>query len=102
MNGIAQAPGATADQEKLAEQINTGLNTTKVWLEKVRSDARQLAMMTDDQLGRAQALRYHMAVEARHALEGGIDPITQQVQPSVGQLCDSIAQLASLKVLPYV
>jgi hypothetical protein len=67
----------------------------------VRLDAQQLAMMTDDQLRGAQALRYRMAVDARYAVEGGIDPITQQVQPNVGQMCDSIMLLASLRVMPY-
>lgn len=100
--GLVHEPGVTANQVKLAIQINASLNITRARLENVRKDAIQLAAMNDTQLTQAQGdLRNDLALWASRALEGGVSPATQEVEPSVRQICDNIELLAIFDVAPY-
>ncbi|MBV9230994.1 MAG: hypothetical protein JOZ18_16920, partial [Chloroflexi bacterium] len=101
LNGIAQAPGATQNEIKLAIEINKDLNNVKAWLEQLRTDAIQLAMMDDTQLGQAVALRNDMVVQANHVLGGRVDPATQALDPSAVQISNDIEFLASFDVMPF-
>ncbi|MFL5627979.1 MAG: serine/threonine protein kinase [Ktedonobacteraceae bacterium] len=101
LSGIAQAPGAPADQVQRAIQINKNLSNIKAWLQKVRADALQLAVMDDAHLSHAQALRNDMAVQAENIVSGGIDPATQSSVPSAAQLSSTIELLANFDVMPF-
>jgi ribosomal protein L29 len=101
LNGIAQAPGASPNQIKLAIEINKDLNNIKAWLVQLRTDAMQLATMDDTQLGQAQALRNDMVVQANYVLGGRVDPATQALEPSAVQISNDIEFLASFDVMPF-
>jgi hypothetical protein len=101
LSGIAQAPGAPAAQIQRAIEINKDLSYLKVWLDNVRTDALQLALMNDTQLSQARTLRNDMAVQAEYVLSGGIDPATQNPIPSAGQIVNNIELLANFDVRPY-
>lgn len=99
--GIARSPGATAAQMQRASEINKDLNTVNALLQKVRADARQLAVMDDAHLSQAQTLRNDMVVQANNVLNGSVDPATGDVIPSVQQIGSTIELLANIDVTPY-
>ncbi len=99
--GIAQSPGAPADQVKRATQINSDLNNIKAWLVQARKDAMQLIAMNDTDLLQAHALRNDLAVYATYTVSGRTDPITQAIEPSAQQIANNIELLATFDVMPF-
>lgn len=104
LQGIIQAPGATMDQSKLAGQISTALNQVTVWLQQVRSDAKQLVNMPTNQLLSQQSLSIlnDMKTQADFAYSGQVDPATNNVvKDGVSQIRHNIEHLAAFTVTAY-
>ena len=100
LTGIAQSPGASAEQVNRATQINSDLNNIKAWLVQVRKDALQLITMNDTDLLQARALRNDLVVYSSYAVSGRTDPVTQAVEPSAEQIANNIELLATFDVMP--
>ncbi len=101
LRGLADAPGVTTQEQNRAIQINKDLNNLKAWLLQVRTDALQLVAMDDTHLLQALPLRTDLATQAQYVVGGRVDPTMQVLEPSVGQICNSIALLASFDVTPF-
>jgi serine/threonine protein kinase len=103
LNAIAQAPGATPDERKLAAQVNTGMENVGNRLATVRADAKQLLSMTDAQLHSQQALSVlnEMVTQAFYAYVGQLDPTTNQVQAGAVQINYATEQLATFDIKPF-
>ncbi len=67
----------------------------------MRTDALELAQMDDLHLGQAHGLRNDLVVHASYVIDGSVDPSTQVLEPSVGQICNEISLLANLEVTQY-
>ena len=50
LQGIIQAPGATAGSRQVAAQIDTAINQVSGWLQQVRTNAKSLMNTPDNQL----------------------------------------------------
>lgn len=103
MKAMKTAPGASADKGKLTEQINTGVNYVNEWLTKVRQDAKQLVILSNDQLLQQSSLDIlnDMAENALYAFLGRIDPSTSQQQEGAAQIYLDIQKLSSFDVTAY-
>jgi eukaryotic-like serine/threonine-protein kinase len=103
LNALAQAPGTTAVERKLAAQINSGMKNIGDWLEKVRGDAKKLVLMNDAQLLSQESLSIlnDMVTQAFYAYVGRLDPITNQVQAGVTQINYDTEHLTSFDIKPY-
>jgi len=101
LTGIAQSPGAPADQVKRATQINSDLNNIKAWLVRVRKDALQLIAMNDTDLLQNHSLRNDLVVYATYTVSGRTDPVTQALEPSGQQIANNIELLATFDVMPF-
>ena len=104
INGFVQSPGITPQMRQLAIQSDRALLSSVLpWLQQVRQDAKQLAHMTDTQLSSPAALSLldDMAKNANYALNGRLDPATDEVQPGVVQVYYDIQHLATFTITPY-
>lgn len=103
LQGILQAPGATADQRQVAAQIDTALNQVTSWLQKVRTDAKTLMNMSDSQLLTQQSLSIlnDMDTQAGNAYSGQLNPETNQTQGGVLQIHHNLERLATFNVTTY-
>jgi eukaryotic-like serine/threonine-protein kinase len=103
LNAVLQSPDIQRDQVAMGVQIGTELNTVNAWLQKLRSDARQLLAMNDIQLvqpdGRAK--RSEMNALATSVLSGGTDPTTGALDKGAASISDQIQQLATLDVVLF-
>ena len=104
LTGVVQSPGATSDLRALATQLNRAVSDLKNALERVRQDAQQLVHMTNEQLHQsaAFALVGDMALQARYAYAGQIDPITGNSQEGALWIYNNVQRLATFDVMPYV
>jgi hypothetical protein len=104
LSGLLDAPGSTSDVRKSAAQIITAMNDVQGWLEKLRSDAKQIVAMTDAQLGQpgAFALLNDMADQANHAYVGEVDPASGEVREGVTWIHGQLQSLAILTVTQYI
>ena len=102
LNGVVQAPDATASMRLLATQIITALNNAKTWLGQVRTYAQQLVKMDAAQLAQPSTVSMldNMLLYATYAYIGQLDPKTNQVLPGVLQIHYDIAKLATLTLTP--
>lgn len=100
LNGVVQAPDATAQMRKLATQIIQALSNTKTWLQQVRGYAQQLIKMNATQLAQSSTLTMldNMLTDATYAYIGQLDPKTNQVVPGAVQVHYDIQQLATLNL----
>jgi serine/threonine protein kinase len=98
LNGVVQAPDATAQMRVLSTQMIEALNNAKGWLAQVRTYARQLVVMDDAQLAQASTLLLldNMLQYATSAYVGQLDPKTDQVLPGVLQVHYDVQKLAAL------
>jgi hypothetical protein len=96
LNGIIHAPGATADQMKLVNQVTTEIDHLHLLLENMHHDAQQLVKMTDAQLSQpaAQSLLNDLAASADAAYN------SQSTNPGAQQISNDIQRLATLDVTP--
>jgi serine/threonine-protein kinase len=104
LNGVIKAPDATPRMRKLASQILDALTNVKMWLNDVRSRARQLALMDTNQLSQAQTLTIidGLLTEVTYAYIGKLDPATNQLLPGVLQAHHDVQQLATLTITAHL
>lgn len=98
LNGVVQAPDATAQMRVLSTQMIEALNNTRNWLTQVRMYAKQLVVMNAAQLAQPSTLILldTMLQYATYAYVGQLDPKTDQVQPGVLQVHYDVQNLAAL------
>lgn len=98
LNGVVQAPDATAQMRVLSTQMIEALNNTRGWLAQVRTYTRQLVVMDDAQLAQASTLILldNLLQYATYAYVGQLDPKTDQVLPGVLQVHYDVQKLAAL------
>ena len=103
LQGIVQAPGATAGQKQTASQIDTGLNVLSQTLQKVRSGAKQLVAMSQDELlsNNALSLLTDMTTQADYAFNGQRNGNTNQMQGGAAQIYRNSQRLATFDVTTY-
>lgn len=103
LGAVIQSPGVLADQVTLATQISAELNTMKVWLGEVQSDARRLASMDNTHLMQANglALRHEMDALTTNVLGGGTDPNTGSAVPGIVRISAQLQQLATFDVKQF-
>src|SRR5713101_4769806 len=84
--------------------IILAMNNVQLWLEKLRTDAKQIVAMTDNQLAQPAAfdLLNDMVVQANHAYVGNIDPVTGEMLQGVTWIHDQLQTLATLTVTQYI
>ncbi len=104
LGGLLEAPGSTTDTRKSAAAIIAAMNNVQLWLEKLRTDAKQIVAMTDNQLAQPAAfdLLNDMVVQANHAYVGNIDPVTGEMLQGVTWIHDQLQTLATLTVTQYI
>ncbi len=100
LQGIINAPGVTPEQKQLATQIDKDINNLSSWLEKVRSDAKQLVSMSDSQLLSQNSLAILNDLEnyAGYTSNGQFDPNTNQTMGGVLRIHQNIQRLATFDV----
>ncbi len=98
--GYTHSPGVTAGQKQLATRIDSLLIAVTALLEKVHSDATQLAKMSDTKLLSKEALSLldDMETHANEAFVGQPDPATGTMQGGVTQIHDELQLLATIEV----
>jgi serine/threonine protein kinase len=103
LNAIVQRPDATANQKKLAIQINTELNSINNDLVQLHADALQLAKMPNSQITQTQAkpIRTEIDALATAVLSGGTDPMTGKQEVGVQQISSQMQQLATFNITAY-
>jgi len=103
LQGIVQAPGATAAQQQLAGQIDTGLNIMSNTLTQIHNDARQLINLPQNQLlsNASLTLLNDMATQADYAFNGQINAGTNQKQGGAVEIYQNSQRLATFDVTPY-
>ncbi len=100
LNGVVSAPDATPQMRQLGTEIIEALNHAKVWLQQVRTYAKQLVLMNAAQLALPStlALLDNMLQDATYAYIGQLDPQANQVIPGILQVHYDIQKLATLTV----
>jgi eukaryotic-like serine/threonine-protein kinase len=101
LNEMVRAPAVPAQEVQRIVQISNDLNTIQGWLEQMRTDVLQLVHMDDEHLKQAQGVRNDLVGQVSNVISGRFDPMTQTLQPSVGQICNEITFLAYADVIPY-
>ena len=98
--GYSHSPGVTADQKRLANQIDAMLIAVTARLWKVHGDATLLAKMSDTALLEPQALSLldDMYTNANGTFVGQPNPATGGVQGGVTQIHDELQLLANIEV----
>lgn len=104
LNGLLQAGKFSPSLRSEAADIITALNNVQHWLEQVRSDARQIVKMSDDQLRQPQTLNLinDMIDNVSHAYAGGPDPDTGQMRQGLVWLHQHMQNLATMDISTYV
>ncbi len=98
--GYTHSPGVTAKQKQLANRIDAMMIAVTALLEKVHSDAIQLANMGDTKLLSKEALSLldDMETNTNEAFVGQPDPATGTMQGGVTQIHDELQLLAMIEV----
>jgi hypothetical protein len=104
LTGLVEAPGSTPDTRKSAAAIIAAMNNVQLWLEKLRTDAKQIVAMTDYQLAQPAAfdLLNDMVDQANHAYVGDINPATGEMLQGVTWIHNQLQTLATLTVTQYI
>ncbi|HJT56106.1 MAG TPA: protein kinase [Ktedonobacteraceae bacterium] len=100
LQGVISAPGANAETQAAASEIDKALNQVKAWLSNVRADALKLINTPNNQLVQIASLSTlgDLVTNARFAYTGHIDPTTGTFTGGVTWIYDSIQRLAVLNV----
>ena len=103
LQGIVQAPGATAAQQTLAGQIDTGLNILSNTLNLIHNDAKQLINLPQNQLlsNSTLTLLNDMATQADYAFNGKVNAGTNQKQGGAVEIFQNSQRLAAFVVTTY-
>lgn len=104
LNGLINAPGATASVRATAAAILPALSNVNTWLQTLRSDDKKLLALTNAQMGQSSALSLldDMVLQASNAYTGNTDPSTGQSQPGVVWLHQKLQSMATMIVSTYV
>ena len=100
LTGLVDAPGATSQEIRLANQIHTMLSAATGFLQNMRTNAQHLLQMTNAQLQQASALALlnDLVTQANDAYVGVANPATGQAQGGVTAISDLLAQLGQIPV----
>jgi serine/threonine protein kinase len=100
LNGLANSPGHTEEQKKVAIQVDGVITRMIKDLTQVRKDAVQLVQRNNDQLLQADslALLNEMTTLTREANSGWFDATTNENQGGVVWLSARIQQLATISL----
>jgi eukaryotic-like serine/threonine-protein kinase len=103
LQGIVQAPGVTAAQQKLAGQIDTGLNILSNTLNLIHNDAKQLINLPQNQLLSNSTLTIlnDMATQANYAFNGQVNSGTNLKQGGAVEIYQNSQRLATFDVMTY-
>ncbi|HEX6485036.1 MAG TPA: hypothetical protein VF043_39840 [Ktedonobacteraceae bacterium] len=104
LTGLINAPGSPPALRKNAATILTAMSNVRAWLEQLHDNARQIAGMTNDQLGKSGSLTLLNAMvdEANNAYAGQSNVSTSAVSEGVMWIHDALQALATLDVTNYV
>lgn len=103
MSGAIRSPQTSAGQRQLAIQINRGLDEGKRLLQQMEQDAKQLAHMSQAQLGQSSSLSLlnDLATQAQDAYAGQPDPASGQSTNGALWIYQQIQRLATFDIRPY-
>jgi hypothetical protein len=101
--GLIQTSNSPGSLRKPISEIITALSDVQLWLEQMRTAARQLLQMSDAQLMQPATLVLLNAMidNATHAYTGQTDPITGMRHEGVTWIHDVIQAVAVLDVTAY-
>ncbi|GER90384.1 hypothetical protein KDW_45460 [Dictyobacter vulcani] len=104
LTGIVNAPGATEQQIKLANDINSHLSKFNTLLTSMHTLAIQLSKMNKGQLVAAHTQRNQLDQLGDFSIssQGWTDPASQSKEPGIARLCNQIAGLANIEVHTYL
>jgi hypothetical protein len=104
LNGLLNAPGSPSNVRTVANQVLPVLSNVTTWLQKLRTDDKNLLALSDTQLGQSAALSLlnDMVVQASNAYSGNADPATNQPQPGVVWIHQQLQSIATINVSTYV
>jgi serine/threonine protein kinase len=103
LNGALLSPQATATQNQLAIQINSGIDSTRSALTRIYQDAKQLVNLTNAQLLQAPALALldDMTTQAQYAYAGQPNPSTGTTQDGALWIYANLQRLSTFDLTPY-
>jgi uncharacterized protein YjiS (DUF1127 family) len=101
--GLIQTSNSPGSLRKPISEIITALSNVQLWLEQMRTTARQLLQMSDEQLMQPATLMLldTMIDNATRAYTGQTDPITGNRHEGVTWIHDFIQAVAVLDVTAY-
>ncbi len=104
LSQLLRAPDITPDMRTLAQSILVDLGNAKIWLQRVRMDAKQLFAMTPDQLTQdgARVLLDDLVTQTTYAYIGQLDPATNTVKPGVLEAHYAAQRLATFDITAKV
>jgi hypothetical protein len=104
LSQLLRAPDITPEMRTLAQDILVALGHAKIWLQQVRMNAKQLFMMTPDQLTQDEAriLLDGLVTNATYAYIGQLNPATNTVTPGVLQAHYDAQRLATFDITANV
>ena len=104
LNGLINAPGSPSNIRSIAATILPDMSNVTTWLQKLRTDDKQLLAMDDTQISQAAAfsLLNDMVVQASNAYSGGINPSTNQFLQGVVWIHQELQSMASINISSYV
>jgi hypothetical protein len=102
LTGVAEAPAASAAEQRLAGEIGAALTNVKGWLERVHADALQLVALSAHRLAQpsTRGVLDDLATQARDAFSGQENPATNTLEDGVTQIHYAMAQLATMTIIP--
>src|SRR5258708_2525177 len=103
LDGALLSPQATGTQNRLAIQINSGIDSTRGALTRIYQDAKQLVNMTSTQILQASALALldDLATQAQYAYTGQPNPSTGTSQDGALWIYANLQRLATVDLALY-
>ncbi|TMD63916.1 MAG: hypothetical protein E6I91_11920 [Chloroflexi bacterium] len=104
LSQLNRAPDATPQMHTLSQENIGAIDNVKVWLQQVRTDAKQLFHMTPDQLAQpaARDVLDDLVTKVTYAYIGQNDPITDTLKPGVLQAHYDVLKLATFDITKNV
>jgi hypothetical protein len=102
LSGLLDAPGSNAAQKQIAQTIDATVKSLVPLYKAIRTDAIQLARMTDAQLLSPDALSLlnDMQTKANAGFAGQTDPVTGEFQPGISWTHGAFQKLSTFDVFP--